>query len=429
MKKYLGMFVALLALIVAGCIFEPARRDALATAAYNLTLQLVDNNGNIFSGTASGTTASYNATARVVDANGNVLSSLTNMTSVPAWARYYGNGSDGTGPASGAITSGEKDYTSWTCTGAITTGNGIGLVVRSQGTVAFNTGCTITPGTDNNPSGDIGGAGGSGGAGAANSVASLATTGSAVATLGTIQSAHFYSTGGGASTGGAGNAATAASAGIADFAFSMGPPFRPAGGGLGTAGGSSGGAFGNGGGAIVIIAPTITIASGVPFDTHGINGTASAANSTGAGGGGGGGDIWFLSQSFTDSGGVYKYGGGPGGAVTTPAVYAAGDGCNTSGCGTGAQLTVTGLTTGGLDATKITITAAGSGYNVAPSCVVAAGASGLTGSPACHFTVSGGAIASIVIDTAGSGGTLTTFTTSFIGGFGANGEYRQVLIQ
>lgn len=351
------------------------------------------------------------------------LGGVGTMTGGPMWARYFGTGAEGGGPASGAIAIGMHNYSSWTCTGAITaTANGA-IFVRSQGTVALNTGCTITSSNNNSTTViDMGGAGGSGGSGAANSSASTAAL---------FYSANYtVSAAAAASSASAGNAGGVISAtATVPNIRSLGPTVKPVGGGPGTRGGSTGGVAGNGGTFILIIAPTITVANGVVIDSTGGPGAQATGNSTGGGGGGGGGMIWLISEVFTDAGGIYKYGGGPGGAITQPSIQALGDGCNTSGCGTGAFFTVTGLTTGGLDAAKITIANGGSGYNVAPTCKVNAGTSGLIGSPACHFTISGGAIASVVIDTPGSGGALTTYTTAFVGGYGANGVYWQSLMQ
>ena len=90
---------------------------------------------------------------------------------------------------------------------------------------------------------------------------------------------------------------------------------------------------------------------------------------------------------------------------------------------------MTGLTSGGLDAAKISIDNAGTGYQIAPDCKVNPGGSGLTGTPACHFTLSGHTINSVVIDTPGSGGTLTTYTNAFIGGYGSAGWFAILKIQ
>lgn len=346
------------------------------------------------------------------------------MTGAPMWARYFGTGVDGAGPASGAIT-GTHQYTSWTCTGAVTLAANTPVVLYSQGAVALNTGCSITTNGNaivNSFSGDLGGTGGSGGSGAANSTFSGASKFF-------LSTANAIASGAPASSAGAGNAGQGLSAAFQELLFVGGPFPEAFGAGAGTAGGSTGGAGGNGGGIIAIIAPSITIASGVILDASGKPGVAPTANSTGAGGGGGGGVIMLLSETFTDNGGIYRYGGGPGGAITQPSIQAVGGGCDTTGCGTGAVLTVTALSSGGLSAAGVTITSGGSGYKVAPVCQVNAGGSSLVGSPACHFTISGGAINGVVIDTAGSGGTLTTFTTTFIGGYGGNGWYQQQLIQ
>lgn len=359
------------------------------------------------------------------------------ISNTPQWLRWVGNGEDGAGPASGAwgAATFEKHFTSWTCTGNITSSNNTSIIVRSQGAVALNTGCTINVASKSSAKGDMGGAGGSGGSGAANSAASQASawwnpTG------GTPSASTVVSALAAASAAGAGNAGGVISATNIEMLTSIGMAYAPLGGSPGTGGGSSGGAAGNGGGCVIIVAPTITIASGVTINVAGGPGVAPTANSTGAGGGGGGGCIVLAAQSITDSGGIYNYAGGPAGAITQPSIQVGGSagnssGCDTgtNGCGTGALLTVTGVTTGGLDASKVSIANAGSGYQSAPSCNVNAGGSGLTGSPACHFTLSGGTIASIVIDTAGSGATLTTFTTAFVGGYGANGWMREYTIK
>lgn len=343
----------------------------------------------------------------------------------PMSLRYFGDASDGAGPASGAITNTVNMYSAWTCTGAVTFAQG--TIIMSQGPIALNSGCSVMRTTGNTGVGDFGGAGGSGGSGAGNSSA-----GGAVTYLGTT-----YDAGGLASSSGAGNTPTALSAAQIRGEWLLSPHWNDVltglftGGAAGSAGGSSGGAKGNGGFALIIIAPSITIASGVTLDTSGFPGTQAAAISTGAGGGGGGAPIELAATNITDSGGIYKYGGGPGGACHQPSIQATGGGCDSgaNGCGTGALFTVTGLTTGGLDASKVTISAAGSGYQTAPTCTVNAGTSSITGTPACHFTLTSHAIGSVVIDTPGSGGTLTTYTTCFAGGYGANGYMKEFTIQ
>jgi hypothetical protein len=354
-------------------------------------------------------------------------SSALVLTGGPSWAKFYGTGAEGAGPSSGSIAVGEHWFSGWICNGNITLNTNGALIVRSQGAVILNPNCVINSnGAHESVGGNLGGAGGSGGSGAANSAAGIASALYNV-TNGAVSAPYTLSARAAASAAGTGNDGGVISSALEQSVESAGPPAIPGGGGVGTAGGSSGGAAGNGGPAIVIIAPSIQVGSGTIIDASGGPGAAAAANSTGAGGGGGGGTIWLITANggFTDNGGIYKYGGGPGGAITQPSIQAVGGGCDTTGCGTDAAFTVTGLTSGGLDASKITIANAGSGYKTAPVCQVNAGTSGLTGSPACHFTISGGAIASVVIDTAGSGGTLTTYTTAFIGGYGANGWYWQ----
>ncbi len=356
------------------------------------------------------------------------------MTGAPSWARDFGRGGDNAGPASGSITD-YKEYTSWTCSGAITTSNGVALFVRSQGPVALNSGCSITTGVNTLAEGDIGGAGGSGGSeGATNSVAASNTTGSGYSyTITNPTAGKFYSAGGGASSSSAGVDGTVPSAGLLELAFSQGPPFRPQGGGLGSGGANYSNSAGSGGEPIIIIAPSITIASGVILSSSfGVRGADAAALLHGGGGGGGAGNIWLISESFTDSGGIYKYGGGPGGNCTAPSISVTGGGCDTTGCGKDAVITISALTGGGgLEPTGsgTTITSGGTGYKTAPDCTINANGSGLTGSPACHFTVSGGAINTFTVDTAGNGGTFASYAASCqLGGYGANAQFKQQLM-
>lgn len=352
------------------------------------------------------------------------------MTAAPMWARNFGDGSDGAGPASGALNNGFYNYTTWDCTGAITHSANRALIIRATTSVIIDTGCSITSTPANSALlCDYGGAGGSGGSGAANSSASKICI-PYNPTAGVANSIYAISAAAAASSAGAGNDGGVISADNLRGLLFAGPNNIMEGGGAGTQGGSTGGAAGNGNQPIVIISPTITVASGAIIDSGGAPGVQAAANSTGAGGGGGAGPIWLFSETFTDNGGTYKYGGGPGGACQQPSIQAIGGGCDTTGCGKDAVFTITALSGGGLSAGSITVTNAGTGYKTAPGCKINAGTSGLTGSPACHFAAPvAGALAAPVIDTAGSGGVLTTFTTCFVGGYGANAWMWQQLIQ
>lgn len=75
-------------------------------------------------------------------------------------------------------------------------------------------------------------------------------------------------------------------------------------GGIGNTGVS--GAGGNGGGVIIIVAPTIIVASGATIKANGANGAngvgGGSASSYGGGGGGGGGLIYAQAKSYTSTG-------------------------------------------------------------------------------------------------------------------------------
>ena len=353
------------------------------------------------------------------------------MTNAPMWARNYGDGSSSTGPASGAIAS-WVNYTTWHCTGAITLGAGVSAVVHATGAVNLDTGCTISETTGNGVQGDVGGGGGSGGKGTADSAAALASN---MYASNPLADTVAMAAAGGASSGGAGNDGGVVSASNLLSLLELGPMIYTfnRGGAFGGAGGSSGGAAGRGGAFFAIIAPSLTIASGVPFNMNGLPGVQSAANTQGGGGGGGGGVILFVTPAggFTDNGGVYNYNGGAPGMCQQPSIQVGAGGCDTTGCGKDAVITIAALSSGGISAgANMTLTSAGTGYKNAPPCIVNAGTSGLNTSPACHFAAPiAGALALPIVDAAGANGTLTNYTTCFIGGFGGNGWYKQLTIQ
>ena len=169
------------------------------------------------------------------------------------------------------------------------------------------------------------------------------------------------------------------------------------------------------------------------------NRAAAAANTQGGGSGGGGGVAILSAETYTNDLGTIRAGGGGVGQITAPyisltnndpGVVAANTIAYSTGStdiGVGGSIAVTGLTTGGMDAAKVTITG-GAHYVNAPGCTVVANGSGITGAT-CHVTVSGGAINAIVFDTAGSGGTFSSFTTAGTGGYGGDGFAAVMLIQ
>lgn len=77
----------------------------------------------------------------------------------------------------------------------------------------------------------------------------------------------------------------------------------------------TGGSAGRGGASIVLIAPTIVLASTATLNTTGAAGGNGAAANCGGGGGGGAGNIYIVARSFTDSGATFTQTGGAGGTA------------------------------------------------------------------------------------------------------------------
>jgi len=83
------------------------------------------------------------------------------------------------------------------------------------------------------------------------------------------------------------------------------------GGGVGYAGNNNDG--GDGGGLLIMIAPSITMASGASISADGVNGGNSAVSGYGGSGGGGGGVILIIGIDIADSGITTSVAGGTGG--------------------------------------------------------------------------------------------------------------------
>lgn len=352
-------------------------------------------------------------------------------TGAPAWGRTYGTGAEGAHTTGSENLGGVHNYTTFNCTGTISTaGVPAYLVIYATTSITLGAACSI-PFTNftNGSAGTMGGAGGSGGGGTAGGSVGFGT-----GPIGSVVVASYLTApAGGASSGGAGNNGTANPNYVSQMLIANGPAGwlvngSSCGGGSGGNGGTGAAARGKGGSCIFLIAPLITIANGALLDTSGGPGTSATANSNGGGGGGGGGAIVLAYQTLADSSAAtyYKMGGGAPGACTGPAIQLA----NAPGdsTGIGANIVVTGLTTGGIDATKVTVTG-GSGYTIAPLCTVVANGSGITGSPTCTTTINAGAVTAIVVGAAGSGGTFTAFTTCGIGGAGAPGLFAALQAQ
>lgn len=352
----------------------------------------------------------------------------------PMWARNFGDGNEGPVTTGTEALGGTHFVTTFNCNGTLTsTALPSYLAVFATQSITLSTGCNLALAVNSGGPGMMGGQGGTGGGGAA-----AGATGFAMGLFPSLTGVNLQTYLA---------APTQSGIGTTGFAGAVEPSYvnqmfvenapqgwllntTACGGGTGSLGGSAGGARGNGATCVAFIAPTITIASsGVTLHLSGTNGVSAAANSTGAGGGGGGGVLLLAAQTYADSsaGTYFDIGGGSGGSCTGPAIAitnAVGD-----STGHGGFITVTGVTGGGLDATKMTLTSTGAGYTKAPICTPIVNSSGLTGTPACHTTISAGAIASVVVDTAGTGATFTAFTGCGVGGDGSVGLFKQMVIQ
>lgn len=91
-------------------------------------------------------------------------------------------------------------------------------------------------------------------------------------------------------------------------------------GGAAGGGNGTGGAGGHAGGSIVLIAPTIVLASTATLNTSGGNGSAAGTG----GGGGGAGNVYIVARSYTDNGATFTLTGGTHGQAGTSGDGAAG---------------------------------------------------------------------------------------------------------
>jgi hypothetical protein len=98
---------------------------------------------------------------------------------------------------------------------------------------------------------------------------------------------------------------------IADALSIMGGAGGGAGGG--DTGGTASGVGGNGGASIVLVAPTIVLASTATLNTSGANGGSPGGGAVGGGGGGSAGNIYIICRSFTDNGATITQSAGTGG--------------------------------------------------------------------------------------------------------------------
>lgn len=238
-------------------------------------------------------------------------------TSPPGWLAYFGGGT------AGAVTitttqnlAPVKWYTTFTCSGTPTIGATAPnqpVIIRATISITIGAGCIFSVAGNTSTFGDMGASGAGGGGGTAGGVAGNATKG---ISAGSYQ-ALLNGGAAGASTGGTGGNGNSVGGGLEDSFIDMGaiePEQNLVCGSVGGAGGSTGGAAGNGGGCIILIAPTITLASGATFNANGTAGGNSTGNNIGAGGGGGGGVVIIRSPNLTDNGAVFNVSGGAGGS-------------------------------------------------------------------------------------------------------------------
>lgn len=344
-----------------------------------------------------------------------------NFTGASAYFRYLGDGSEGAKDCNGNLV-GRHYYTTFTIqNGETCTSTGDPLVIRATGA------CTIAGTLTNSPitggagsgataTGDWGGSSAGSGAGAANGTAGKATQ---VTKTGNVQVLSGGGTAGTATGGNGGNGANGSSPAATGSAFAFrdfleqGQQFCVGGAG-GVQGGSSGTNGASGGGCIILACASINFTGTV--DVRGGAATPVTGNSTGEGSAGAGGVAVLSTYNWIANTGSILYNSGPIVPNTAPSIELDPN----DNTGTGGYVTLTGVTTGGLDASKATITG-GTSYTVAPTCKVIVNGSGLTGSPACHVTISGGAINSFVVDTAGSGATFTAYTGAGLSGISGIG--------
>lgn len=119
--------------------------------------------------------------------------------------------------------------------------------------------------------------------------------------------------GAGTRNGSNGTQQTGSSANILDWINCFGGATGGAGAGNDSFNGGAGGA---GGASIILIAPTIILASTATLNTSGTAG-GSVANNLGAGGGGGGGNVIIITRSYTDNTATFTLTGGAGGTIGT----------------------------------------------------------------------------------------------------------------
>ncbi|MFA6520406.1 MAG: DUF5000 domain-containing lipoprotein [Candidatus Paceibacterota bacterium] len=296
--------------------------------------------------TVASTTVVTNLNADYLDGlDGSAFTSLINdvigkTSSLLGFAQFGGDGSDGAGPASGALTSDPKQYTSWTITGAVTvsTSAPAGLFVGVQGTLTLDTGGSISangkghdPGSPLNTTTGIGenclgnvsqtmeggcitGAGGGGGADSAN--ADGAAGGGAGGTGGT-GATHAGVSGGAAGT--TSVAKKTAARLVKEYLFYN--PWASGRGLVAGAGGGTGRTYGTGGmggGIIYIEADTVTITPTTAVVTANGENAANDSSGNGGGGGGGGGLVWIRARTLSGvNTTTVTANGGTGGTSTT----------------------------------------------------------------------------------------------------------------
>ena len=236
-------------------------------------------------------------------------------TNVPAWLRFFGDGSEGAlSVTSGTTLVGEHWYTTVSVSSgaAVQAANpNTPLIIRATvsctigGTVGNNS-TSVHPSEGNPANGDFGGTGGGGGGGTSAGVAGFANqlAGSPATILpgGTA----------GAASNGAGGTGMSPIAGIVQLFKDQGFAW-PLGGSSGGDGYGSPGSGGNGGGVVVLVCPVITVTGAI--HVSGAAGANVTSSGKGGGGGGGGGIIILAGFNVTTTGATLDVAGGAGGIL------------------------------------------------------------------------------------------------------------------
>jgi len=393
---------------------------------------------NVSTALANGSTATTQAAA---DNSSKVATTayVDRTAQTPHWLQYLGTGADGScvvgtmcngSSASTLSLTGDYYFTTLTVPygttmNASSSSYPVGVTIHVTGacTIAGTIEASTLASGVSNQTGYYGGASGGSGGGS-----SAGTTGSATYTV-AVNSGNGNKwpscNGGTGGTSSGGNGAAAAGycangnatylqlqrAGLSSGGAQDAQWFTGA---YGPVGANSGGNGGNGGNHVTLICGSITGTDGThtgTIDASGGAGANSSANSTGAGAGGGGGVIILSSEAAVSTWPNTYAAAGPGGLAVVPQALGVGGSCTTQ---PKATLTVSG---GALSTCTVVTAGAGCGTGAGLNWTIqGGGGTGGTITP----TWSAGALASCTAS-GGSGYTAATYTTSGNGGDGEPG--------